>query len=434
MDIRCVHKLGCTAELLGALALWLVILLRLPTARRSHQQKMLLIAVTGLAGSITVYLDPVSAVLNHTFAFAQTCGLFMNAWGVLSSALILDFVLAAMSRRRPWLVYGPMIATNAALITLNYTADPHAGCVTAEAVPWYSPFWWLLITAHLVGTIPCAVLCVRYGRTARDDRPLRTGLLLLAAGFASSCVFWCVVLAFLLARPAWLGTLFPDNIALTAWLMTAGVGLPLALTCHRAACDAKALWRLHPLWRDLVEAVPHVVLNRPRTRIRSLLGSPRTLRLRLYRQVIEIRDALLLLQDYVTPETMERARRHVTAQDLPEEQVEPAFTACWLRAALLARAAAGTPRPNPLATASPRDDNLRSETDFLLAVLLCRKLPAVRSFPLPPTTTGPAGSGCTASGAAVPTPGASRPVTPDRTGRHVPAADPATPPTNRRNP
>ncbi|MFF7976214.1 MAB_1171c family putative transporter [Streptomyces sp. NPDC007905] len=385
MDLQVIHDLGYRAELLGALALWLVILLRLPTARRSHQQKMLLMAVIGMAGSITVYLDPVSAALNHTFTFAQSCGLFMNAWGVLSSALILDFVLAAMARRRPWLIYGPMIVTIAALIVLDYTIDPHAGCVNAEAVPWYSPFWWLLVSAHLVGTVPCAVLCVRYGRQARDDRPLRTGLLLLAAGFLSSSVFWCVVLAFLLTRPAWLGELFPDNIGLTAWLMTTGVGLPLALTAHRTVRDAQAMWRLYPLWHDLVETVPHIALDKPRSRIRQVLGSPHTIHLRLYRQVIEIRDALLILQDYVTPETMEHARRHVTTQDLPQEHVEAAVTAGWLHAALQAKAAASAPRPNPLATAHPSEDCLHSEATFLLAVLRARTLPAVRSFAAQPT-------------------------------------------------
>ncbi|WP_246103371.1 MAB_1171c family putative transporter [Streptomyces piniterrae] len=374
---------------MGALALWLVIVLRLPTARRSHQQKMLLIAVIGIAGSITVYLDPVTAALNRSFTFAQSCGLFMNAWGVLSSALILDFVLAAMSRRRPWLIYGPMIVTIAALIALNYTVAPHAGCVTSEVVPWYSPFWWLLVAAHLVGTIPCAVLCLRYGRQARDDRPLRTGLLLLAAGFTSSSVFWVVVLVFLLARPAWLGALFPLNIGLTGWLMTAGLCLPLALTARRAAREANALWHLHPLWRDLTKAVPHVTLDKERSRIRAVLGTPHSIHLRLYRQVIEIRDVLLILQDYVTSEAIEHARHHVTAHSLPEEQIEPTITACWLNAALRAKTSACVPQPNPLAPANPRDNGLHSETDFLLAVLRARALPVVRSFDLPPKPSAP---------------------------------------------
>ncbi|AJC62119.1 MAB_1171c family putative transporter [Streptomyces sp. 769] len=386
MNTRSLHTLGSSVELLGALALWLVIILRLPTVRRSHQQQMLLIAVAGIAGSITVYLDPVTAVLNRNLTFAQSCGLFMNAWGVLSSALILDFVLAAMSRRRPWLVYGPMLVTIAALIALNSTIAPHAGCVTAEVVPWYSPFWWLIVAAHLVGTLPCAVLCARYALRARGDLALRTGLLLLAAGFASSCVFWLIVLAFLLTRPVWLGALFPLNIGITAWLMAAGTCLPLALTAHRTARTTLTLWRLRPLWNDLTTAVPHVTLERPLTAISALLGSPRAVHLRLYRQVIEIRDALLILQDYVTPETVARAQRHVAAQALPEEQTGPAATACWLLAALQAKSAGGPRRPNPLASAHTTGDGLHSEVDFLLAVQRARTLPAVRSF----TRTGPA--------------------------------------------
>lgn len=83
------------------------------------------------------------------------------------------------------------------------------------------------------------------------------------------------------------------------------------------------MWRLHPLQRTFIEAVPHIALDGPRSRVRQVLGSPSTMRLRLHRQVIEIRDALLVLQDYVTPETMNHARRHITAQALPEELTEP---------------------------------------------------------------------------------------------------------------
>lgn len=100
MNIASVYSFGTTVELLGALALWLVVFLRVPTALRSRQQRLLLLAVIGIAGSITFYLDPVTAALKRTFVFAQSCDLFMNVWGVLSAALILDFVLAATSQRK----------------------------------------------------------------------------------------------------------------------------------------------------------------------------------------------------------------------------------------------------------------------------------------------------------------------------------------------
>ncbi|WP_341867882.1 DUF6545 domain-containing protein, partial [Streptomyces angustmyceticus] len=105
---------------------------------------------------------------------------------------------------------------------------------------------------------------------------------------------------------------------------------------------------------------------------------------------IEIRDALLVLHDYVSSEAMEAARDHIGTQQLPGEQVEPAVTACWLCTALDARQAEATPRPNQLTPGGPAHDGLRSEADFLLAVLKARALPAVRSFAVPPAPAGPA--------------------------------------------
>jgi hypothetical protein len=384
MTSQSVYHVGTTVELVGALALWVVVFLRLPTAVRSRQQRMLLLAVIGLAGSITVYLDPVTAVVNRNLVFAQSCGLFMNAWGVFSAALILDFVLAATSDRRPWTVYGLMAATIGALVALNFTVSPDSGCVTSKMVPWYSPFWWLLIAAHLVAVIPCAVLCGRYAYRARGDRSLRAGLALLAAGFASSAAFWTVVLGFLLARPAWLGALFPLNIGITAWLMTAGTSLPLVLEGYRLARHAGALWRLWPLWRDLVDTVPHVALTKPGPRVRDLFGGPRTTYLRLYRRVIEIRDAILILADHVRPETVERAREHVIAHGFSGEQVEPALVACWLDVARRARLAGEPAAPNSLAPTAQRGDDLPGEIAFLLDVVRARGTSVVRSFAAPP--------------------------------------------------
>jgi hypothetical protein len=382
------YAFGTDLELFGALALWVVLFARFPSARRSHQQTMLLLAVAGLNGSITVYLAPVAAVLNRTFVFADSCDLFMNAWGVLSSALILDFVLAAVSRRRPWLVYGATAGTIAALVVLNFTFAPHAGCVTSEAVPWYSAFWWLLIAAHLVGTVPCAVLCVRCAHQARGDRTARLGLRLLAVGFVSSSVFWGVVcFGFLLARPPLLAALFPLNIGITAWVMSAAVALPLLLTAYGAVRHATALLRLRPLWGELTDAVPHVALEKRRPPVREVLGSPHTLYFRLYRQVVEIRDALLVLQGHVTPEEMAGIRSRVAARELPPEQVEPAVVACWLEPARQARMAGEAPGGAADGPAQPIGHDLRSEIDFLRAVMKARSRhrAPVRAVPVPKT-------------------------------------------------
>ncbi|BFU45120.1 MAB_1171c family putative transporter [Krasilnikovia sp. MM14-A1004] len=386
MDLAAIYQFGQAVELTGALALWVALALRVRSARHSRQQRMLLYAVAGLAGSITVYLDPVSAALNRTFVFANSCGLFMNVWGVLASALILDFILAAISQRRPWLVYGLGTAVSVTLIVLNATIAPHAGCVSAQVVPWYSPFWWILIAAHLVATIPSAALCARYAVRADGDRTLRTGLMLLAAGFVSSTVFWLIVLVYLLLRPAALGAFFPLNIGITAWLMTAGVCLPLLIDVRRQARDRAALWRLWPLWRDLVDAAPHVVLHQPGGRLRQVLALPRTANLRLYRQVVEIRDAILILRDYVRPGEMDYILRTVTVDRPSPRGASPAAVATWLEVARRNKAAGveATRGPDD-ATPEPGHD-LDSEVAFLLELCGARRSPSVRSFTIPAGT------------------------------------------------
>lgn len=380
MTLESVSAFGTGVLASSVVVLWLVLALRTPSAVRSRQQRMLVLAGLGLAGSITVYFAPVTGFLERSFVFADSCGLFMNVWGVFSSALILDFVLAAMSKRRPVLVYGGMVVVSAALVLIDATIDPSAGCVSSVPAPWYSPFWWLLCVAHLVAVIPCAVLCGRYGRRAREDRPVRAGLSLLAAGFASSAVFWTVCLVVLLFRPSWLGPLFPLNIGLTGWLINAGLAVPLVMTAARTVRNLVALWDLSPLWRDLVRAAPHVALTTPRSRLLESLGSVPRSSLRLYRRVIEIRDAILVLRDYADAGTVRRAERHIRALDLPADDVQPAITACWLefaRQAHARRAATGTSPPE-FATSGGQD--LDGEVRFLRAVRRIRDSSVVRTF------------------------------------------------------
>lgn len=377
MTMTAVYDAGSDFMLVGAVLLWLVILLRAPTALRSTQQRRLLLAAAGIAGSVTVYLDPVTAALNSTFVFANSCGLFMNIWGVASSAFILDFVLAALDRRRPWLVYGWATAVSAALIALNATISPHAGCVSTVQAEWYSPFWWLLSAAHVVAVVPCAVLCARYAYRAKSARTLRTGLALLAAGFTSSGIFWGpVVLGVLLFRPMWLVALFPLNIGLTTWLIAAGIALPLVLELRQLAAKLRSLRGLDPLWRELVAAVPNVRL--PESGVRRW-----SIDLRLYRSVIEIRDAILILRDYVSAEAVAQAREHALAHGVGPDAVEATATACWLTVARAAKARGVAPEPaepDPEGRRLGFGDDLSGEVTFLRSVAAASASPVVATF------------------------------------------------------
>lgn len=375
MTPQFLKELGTDVVLFGAIALWVVLALRAPGALRSRPQRRLLIAVAGLALSITVYLDPITAVLNRTYVFGQSCGIVMNIWGVISSAFILDFVLAALAKRRPLPVYGGAAVVSAALVLLNTGPVPQAGCVVSISVPWYSPFWWLLCVAHVVAVLPCALLCARYARRAATPA-LRAGLRLLAAGFASSTVFWSfVVLGYLLTDWPWLGSIFSLNIGITAWLMVLGVSVPLVAHARKRGEHLRSLRALEGLWRELTAAVPHVQLPTSRAQRWSV-------DLRLYRRVIEIRDALLILRDYIDRDTVDAARRHALAAAEPAA-VEAIATACWLAAAEAAKARGVEPRPAQGERPADKDasgDDWTDELSFLEELAEARHTPLVARF------------------------------------------------------
>ncbi|MGW5053591.1 MAB_1171c family putative transporter [Actinokineospora sp. NPDC004072] len=363
------RQVGTAVVTSGCVALWLALLVRLPGARHSQPQRRLLIAVVGLAGSVTAYLNPITALLNRNTILGHSCGIVMNIWGVIASAFILDFVLAALAKRRPVPVYVGAVAVSVALVLLD-TGAGAAGCVTSISVPWYSPFWWLLSAAHVVAVLPCAVLCARYARLA-ETRPLRIGLGLLAAGFASSTFFWSfVIIGYLVSHNAWLAAFFPLNIGITTWLMVAGVLVPVVARGLRAAREARDLRALEPLWAETTAAVPHV-------RLPDSAVPRRSLDFRLYRRVIEIRDALMVLRDHVDPAEI------AAAQDRARDAADPAerealAVAYWLSAAIAARGAGNRPADPPASSRADRPD----DADWAGEIAFLRTLARLRESEL----------------------------------------------------
>ena len=83
---------------------------------------------------------------------------------------------------------------------------------------------------------------------------------------------------------------------------------------HRRAWRWYAYWRLYPLWAVLRRAIPEIVLPPDPTMRRSI-------RYRLYRRVIEIRDAQLALRPYAEPERVARAAAAARSCGMAEEAV-----------------------------------------------------------------------------------------------------------------
>jgi len=89
-----------------------------------------------------------------------------------------------------------------------------------------------------------------------------------------------------------------------------------------------------PLWQELTETFPEVVLQDGPGAHPWSWGSTR---LRLYRQVIEVRDGMLSAWAYLPPEAWDEASALVDHTELVGDEAEAAVEACCLARALQSR-------------------------------------------------------------------------------------------------
>src|SRR6266571_2825765 len=150
-------------------------------------------------------------------------------------------------------------------------------------------------------------LTPRYAARARRAT-LRLGLRVVAAGAIAGMAWIAIELARVVARGLGLGQPPDPVIAVDRLLIVVTIGLialgsTLPTWGPRAGVDRPLSWwreyralrRLHPLWEAMRRVAPGVVLLDERPGPLDRLD-PRDVHFRLYRRVVEIRDALLLLK------------------------------------------------------------------------------------------------------------------------------------------
>jgi hypothetical protein len=294
-------------------------------------------------------LPAVTGFATDTVGAGHAVDLVKNLTGVVSAGAVLLFVSAPIGSRR--LRAGLCGATGTIVVVLtiiDLSAPAHSShSVIATGGPSPSFAYWLtLISTHLAANSVCVIVCCWYGlRTV--DRPLATALWLFASGTALAALFWIGRLLRLTLEVSWTVPYLPLLINLHALLRASAILVPTAVTLVGVLADARTMWRLWPLWHELVGAVPHVVLTKRRMRLLELLWPPIPHRLLAYRKLIEIRDAMLELDHYVPPELPQRARDHVRSLNLAPIQADAAALACVMKEACRAKLAGGARSGSP---------------------------------------------------------------------------------------
>ncbi|MFD9569918.1 MAB_1171c family putative transporter [Streptomyces sp. NPDC059982] len=376
----------------SVICLWAAVLLRAPGALRAPQQRGLWLAVATAAAAMTLNLpDVVAYATSRTPGYAHTVGLVRNLIGVLSAGAVLYFVAAATRGRRLQLAArAGTVLWLCALVALDAAAPGHG----THTIPPSGPpvpslaYWLVLICAHLLANTVCVYVCWRYGRRT-ESRGLAAGLRLFGLGTALAGLFWFAYLLKALFGSSWAMPALPLLMNLHGLLRAAAILVPTLFTLRRTTADVATAWRLWPLWQDLVQAVPHVVLSEPRTgRVLELLWPPVPRNLLVYRKVIETRDAILILGEYVSPEVPDLARSHVAGCRIPDRRRTAAALACVLKEARRAKLA-GLPGQPGLATSldlpsamQPGEEGrgLEEETRFLVDVAQAYASPDTTAF------------------------------------------------------
>jgi hypothetical protein len=182
------------------------------------------------------------------------------------------------------------------------------------------------------------------------------------------CVLWVLFPTYLVTRNSSLLAFVPPLTGLELLLQAISVLLPGIATVRLYIRQRGILWRLWPLWRALTEAVPNVTLPGSGFRRVAPAASMATLQWRVYRLVIEIRDAGLTLRAYATPATVSAAQQFATERRIPVPDSDAATVACWLEVARRAKLNDRPPRATVSDITGPGGSSLHEEIEFLVRV------------------------------------------------------------------
>ncbi|MFD4950467.1 MAB_1171c family putative transporter [Streptomyces sp. NPDC058451] len=320
-------------------ALWLVALWRLPSIRHSHKQRSLALTLAALAAAMTFEVPQVRDAVNAAVgADVRLPPLLKHLLGVTSAAYLLDFVIAVvrpqgLAGRTRLVAAGVTLPLMLAFYALaNWT--PGGPIRLGEGRGALFPILYMAVFTLYIG-IAMVVATWLFLGGVRHSRALlgKAGLGLLGLGTLLGSMYALQRIVFVTVHLS-TGTNYPDleNLLSTTFKQSAilSIALGVCLPPLSVAVDYVAAWstlrRLRPLWAQLAEAAPYVVLASSVRR--------RRIPFRLERCVIEIEDACLALREYVSVDVYARAQKFVRQEAVDAQGSDAVAEACWLRIAV----------------------------------------------------------------------------------------------------
>ncbi|MGI5281718.1 MAB_1171c family putative transporter [Nonomuraea polychroma] len=294
---------------LALILLWGASISRIRPARHSHEQRMLWGAFTALAISRVFSAAPIVAWMDATTA-TELATLLRHLSGLASATCLLAYVEAITRHGRPsrarwiWPTAAVVVAVLTAMFLLRggriYWVDGAfaPGDTAIQGRIYLTVFdGWLMACLAAAGW-----LFAGYARVAPPL--LRLGLVLSTLGMVAGVINRAHVMVVNVATLLDPGTTWREIPVLhkTTFLIcivgiTAGTSIPAWRAGMARLRDMAALRELRPLWEGLTGQYPDVALP-----------MEATLKERLVRRVLEIRDGMLNLTSISEPPTSEDPR------------------------------------------------------------------------------------------------------------------------------
>jgi hypothetical protein len=385
---------GSVLEVTGVTVLAVVAGWRLCLPRSSPRQRIPAAVLLVLAVATLANLSGPADVIDRLTGIADAAVLAKNTLVLVALAGAIAFVPApapdSASTRGRLIGYAATVVAIAGMVALFATiprdfggadfVDEHAG---SAAVAGYGLLYQLCFATDL------AIVGLRlYGNWRRTPKSvLRIGLLLLCAGVAAAMVYIGNRVVFLTTHvvgihavqgPVYV-TVSQTLLAITLLPLAVGCGLGAGGVAARWVRDYRSLQQLYGLWRDLVRAVPDIALYGPPNRLVDSCML-RAVRFRLYRRIIEIRDAQWALQRRLPTSLREDAVQQARRQGLPPAALNAAADACVVE---IARRVSISAQDPPVQNATARTEggtDLDGEVDALLRLAAARRTAFVRQF------------------------------------------------------
>lgn len=365
-------------EIAVLVMLWTVTLWRVPSAVRTVKQRALWMAFAALTLSMTLRLPGVMLRLDDWAGVNNLSTLVKHWLGMIAAGAVVDFVVAIArpetGRRLRVRHYVALTAmTVMAVLFAFFVPRPQEVTDFFEhnAGNGWATVYYLVFVVYL--GIAMATATWLFWDSARYASALwlRTGVRLMGIGTAVGVLYTLVRASYMTSRLVGLtdsgSDMTVDNATdalkyMAIGFILVGSSIPAFGVAWRTVQDGRLHRELQPLWQDLTAVTPDIVLRA------GLLRSPR---LRLYRRVIEIRDAALALDPYAAPGVRERAQAAALRAGF-DPATSPAAEALWLRAAREAKAGGAAPAGSAQERGSDGIDDLDFATEVERLVRLGR--------------------------------------------------------------